>query len=143
MEYGIMFLSQKIFSDTITVTTSSIYTLLKKPTFYMYSLDKYLYQFDIIPKLKAIEAVLKIIENDKTLYNEALDLMIISVHDMIKNIQDDLHKIEDIVLQQNNKWFASWRSLPIDSVINDLKVHLSLLDNRYDLLIKTISITRK
>ena len=147
-------ISSKVITDTISSTTSNIYSLLNSSSFTKHSLDKLIYQLDIIKKIKLIESVLNIIDNlhgvishldDKSFKKKSQEyqtiiLIIDSIHEMIKNIQNDLSKINEKVIEHSNKWFSNYRSISIDDNINDLKIHLLLLDNRYDFLIKTITV---
>ncbi len=144
MEIGVvsLFIGQKLLTDTISSTTHNIYTILGRPSFNMYSFDKIINQLDLTYKLKTIEAVLKEICNIE-IDSDALKLTIESVHEMITYIHDDLHKIEKIILDHKNKWFSGYRSIDMESEVIDLRLHTQLLDSRYDLLLKTLSITRK
>ncbi len=144
MELGVVSLviGQRLLTETISTTTHGIYTILGRPAFNMYSLDKIINQLDLTYKLKSIEAVLEEICIDN-IDSNALKIIIESVHEMIKLIHDDLHKIEKIILEHGKKWFSGYRSIDMETQVIDLRLHTQLLDTRYDLLLKTLSIRRK
>ncbi len=139
MEIGLvsMFIGQKLLTDTITVTTTSIYSVLNRPAFNMYSLDKFVYELDISEKIRTIEAILKEICEKTYLKSDAIKICVDNIHNMIVLIKDDLHKIEEIVLKHKDKWLSGWRSVAIDNEMAELRLHMRLLSERYDLLVKT------
>ena len=60
---------------------------------------------------------------------------------MIIRIREDLRQISSIIKNHKEKYFTNWRSVDVKQQLYNLKLHSKLLDDRYDLFIKTLSVT--
>ena len=60
---------------------------------------------------------------------------------MILRIREDLKQIGQQIEKHKTKYFNKYRSVDVKPQIYHLKLHSSLLDRRYDLLVKTLDIT--
>ena len=64
-----------------------------------------------------------------------------NLHDMILRIREDLKQIGEKIKDHKNKWLNKFRSIDVKPQLYQLRLHATLLDKRYDLLVKTIEIT--
>ena len=98
---------------------------------------------DIKNKLKAIESILEEIGGlTFTTCPKTVHLCIDNIHDMILNIKADFTCIENKIKIHREKWLNSYRSLGIVRELKLLSLHSKLLDNRYDMLIKTLALAK-
>ena len=140
---GAYFISQQIVSYAITDATSSIYTSISNIFCYSTYVDKVIVELDIQTKLKSIETILEeICHLEFTVCPKSIQLCIDNIHDMILNIKADFVCIEEKIKSHRNKWLNNYRSLGVVKELNQLSMHSKLLDNRYDLLIKTMAIAK-
>ena len=146
MELGFisMIVGQKLVTDTISTTTSSIYSLLGAPALNNASLQQYFIELDIQSKCECIEAIYQ--EIDKNMPNntsDAIKCCLDSVHQMVLSIHEILHKIQTKVEEHPQKWFHKFRSYDITSELQRLTSYVKALDGRTDLLCKTIRLFQK
>lgn len=127
----------EMLSQTVHTSTSSIYhnisSLLVTPDFYFANV---LENLDIESKLKIIMNFINDIkESSLTSYNKlALD----SIYEIIKKIEIEIDIIHENLKQHNNKWFYYLRYCNNEKHINNLKNHVKILDNRFDMFMKLI-----
>ena len=140
---GAYFLSQQIVTYAITDATSSIYTSISNIFCYCSYVDSFLLELDIQTKLKAIESILEEIGGlTFTTCPKTVNLCIDNIHDMILNIKADFTCIENKIKIHREKWLNSYRSLGVVRELKLLALHSKLLDNRYDMLIKTLALAK-
>lgn len=72
--------------------------------------------------------------------DEALCTCLDNLHDMIIRIREDLNQIRSKIEFHKSKYFNYWRSVDVKPQLVNLRLHSKLLDDRYDLLLKTMSI---
>ena len=71
----------------------------------------------------------------------AINFCLENLHDMVIRIREDLKQIKAKINYHNSKWFVSWRSLDARQELANLKLHTKLLEERYDLFVKTQTIS--
>ena len=124
-------------SQTVHTSTSSIYnnisSLLVNPDFYFASV---LENLDIESKLKIIMNFINDIkESSLTSYNK---LSLDSIYEIIKKIELEIDIIHKNLKQHNEKWFYYLRYCNNEKHINNLKNHVKILDDRFDMFMKLI-----
>lgn len=139
---GAYFISQQIVTYAITDATSSIYTSISNIFCYSSYVDNVILELDVQTKLKATETILE--EIGSLTFNtcpKTIHLCIENIHDMILNIKADFYCIEQKIKLHREKWLSGYRSLGVVRELKLLTLHSKLLDNRYDMLIKTLALT--
>lgn len=146
---------------TISSVTMSTCSLAK--TLYTHqnpNVNKIIRSLDIERKLKIITAVIKKIDRDvkteisdlektqvsslvqttdflnSSIAIDPIELCLKYLHETIREIRKDLIAINKLTIEHNAKWFASWRTLDIDSYVKNLKINSKILDSRFDDLTK-------
>ena len=136
-------LGRQILSQAITDASASIYSSVGEVFHHTGSIDKVLCELDINNKVKTIELLCNqlpkgIKENsDECAINFCLE----NLHDMVIRIREDLKQIKSKIDYHNSKWFVSWRSLDARQELSNLRLHTKLLEERYDLFVKTQTIS--
>ena len=88
-----------------------------------------------------MELMCKDINKFDKLDSASVNYCLENLHDMIVRIREDLKQINSIIKSHKEKYFNNWRSVDVREQLNNLKIHTQLLDQRYDLLVKTLNIT--
>ena len=70
----------------------------------------------------------------------AINFCLDNLHDMIIRIREDLKQLKTLIDYHKSKWFHSMRSLDVRTQLTNLKLHTQLLDSRYELFVKTLTI---
>lgn len=136
-------LGRQIMSQAIADASGTIYTSIGDIFYYSNSVDKVLCELDIGNKIRTMELLTKEFSSIKDLDNEdAIHYCLENLHDMILRIREDLKQIGYKIKQHKTKYFNNWRTIDIKNQIYNLRIHSSLLDKRYDLLVKTLNISK-
>lgn len=95
-------------------------------------------QHQIEFKLNDLEKTLvfEMVGAEPDLKSDPIELCLMFLHEIIKDIHADLKQINDRIAYHKTKWFNSWRSLDLSNQIASLKLNSRLLDNRFDDLTK-------
>lgn len=138
-------LGRQILSQAITDASCSIYSSVGEVFHHTGSIDKVLCELDINNKVKTIELLCnqlpKTIKEDTGANETAINFCLENLHDMVIRIREDLKQIKSKIDYHNSKWFVSWRSLDARKELSNLKLHTKLLEERYDLFVKTQTIS--
>lgn len=134
-------LGRQILTQAISDASGSIYSSIGEVFYYTTYVDKSLSKLDIGNKIKIMELMCKDIANVDKHNSESVNYCLENLHDMIIRIREDLKQISYIIKSHKDKYFTAWRSVDVKEQLNNLKMHTSLLDSRYDLLVKTLTIT--
>ena len=119
---------------------------------------KVIRELDIERRLKLVESVINTINKQSTkkgkmndlektqifemvgsevnLFNDPIELCLKSLQEIIEQIHHDLTAIDKKIAYHQTKWFNSWRSLNIKSLIETLQFHSRILDCRFNDLTK-------
>ena len=89
-------------------------------------------EMDITIKLKLVEKLLQTLPKNET--NCILEDGLIDIMFKIKSL---LEWINYEIEKHNNKWFSSYRSVDLDSKLNDLEHLLKILDGRIKLMMSS------
>jgi hypothetical protein len=141
-------LGRQIMTQAISDASYSIYSSIGEVFYYTTSVDKVLSELDIGNKIKTMELLCKDLtavtksQGEKVHSREtAINFCLDNLHDMIIRIREDLRQISSIIKNHKDKYFTNWRSVDVKQQLYNLKLHSKLLDDRYDLFIKTLSVT--
>ena len=80
--------------------------------------------------------VFELVGAETDLSNDPIELCLIYLHETIQAIHDDLSAINNKVEYHTTKWFSSWRTLNITSLIDNLELNAGLLNARFEDLTK-------
>jgi|TARA_B100000963_G_scaffold361009_1_gene394344 hypothetical protein len=136
-------LGRQILTQAITDASASIYSTVGDVFHHTASIDKVLCQLDIENKVKTIELLCNSLPSDlkKEGDESAINFCLENLHDMVIRIREDLKQLKAKIDYHKSKWFTSWRSLDARIELANLKLHTSLLEQRYDLFVKTQTVT--
>tara|TARA_Y100001958_G_C20968310_1_gene364347 strand:+ start:16 stop:498 length:483 start_codon:yes stop_codon:yes gene_type:complete len=135
-------LGRQIVSQAITDASSSIYSSIGDVFHHTHSIDKVLYSLDINNKVKTLELLCNSLPSKEidSANENAIDFCLENLHDMILHIREDLAQIKKMIEYHKSKWFSSMRSLDVRVQLKNLDLHTKLLDSRYELFIKTLTV---
>ena len=154
-------IAQGLYSGVIgTISAVTVGTCRAIKSIYTHEnpdVNKILKKYDIHNKLQLIQSVLKITQPAKKnkyegmtiskleqtqifeIINEKendecdpIELCLNSLHRVITRIHQNLQDLNEKVKGHNKKYFNSWRTLNIKSIMDDLELNIALLDKRFD-----------
>ena len=136
------FITSDMFAKTISLTTSSIFTLgqnlLYSNTNYdISSLEKIEKQIDLLETVKIYDIwIQEIIEKkkDKIDSSNAFKVAIHSFTMVLNEIHDLLKTIESKIQLHHLKWFSNYRSLYVNQEVEQLQIKKNILERRFNLL---------
>lgn len=135
-------ISTELLIQTVKTTSNGIIETIKYISSYnnvdITLLKKDLENIDLESKIIIINQFIEEIENTKNI-KESIRSSIKSVHDILDKINIELESIKEDIEHHQTKYFNSWRTLCCDNKIENLKIHNSILNNRFDLLVKLLS----
>ena len=134
-------ITSDMFAKTISLTTSSIFTLgqhlIYSNNYDISSLEKIEKQLDLLETIKIYDIwIQEIIEKQKdkieksNAFKEAIQsftMMLNEIHDLLKSID---YKIQSHKL----KWFSNYRTLYVTEEVEQIQVKKNILDRRFNLL---------
>lgn len=143
-------ITSDMFAKTISLTTTSIFTLgqslLYSNTNYdISSLEKIEKQIDLLETVKIYDIwIQELIEKqkDKIESSNAFKEAIQSFTMMLNEIHDLLKSIEYKIQRHQLKWFSGYRSLYVNEEVEQIQVKKNILDHRFNLLQKIHSFTK-
>jgi len=134
-------LTSDMFAKTISLTTSSIFTLgqrlIYSNNYDIFSLEKIEKDIDLLETVKIYDIwIQEIIEKRKdkiensNAFKEAIQsftMMLNEIHDLLKNIEIKIqnHKL---------KWFSNYRSIYVNEEVEQIQIKKKILDHRFNLL---------
>ena len=127
---------KQIMNQAISDASGSIYTNITSIFNYNLHINDTLNLLDIKEKIRIIEALVNNIE----ISNIIIDGCITSIHDIIILIREDLKLLNILIQQHKEKYFYKWRRFEYRDNIKNLKIHNTMLNSRFDNLIKAIGI---
>lgn len=131
-------IGRQLFSQAIADASNSIYGSLSSIIYYDNNIDEVLNKLDIKNKIKNIELLLSGIKSNNPMINRCIE----GLYDIIIDIREDIKQIDIKVKNHKNLYFSSWRYLNCSKLLNNLKTHSCILDNRLDFLIKSLNIIK-
>jgi len=137
-------LGRQIMTQAISDASYSIYSSIGEVFYYTTSVDKVLSELDIGNKIKTMDLLCKDLSSNKLYSDEkdsTINFCLDNLHDMIIRIREDLRQISHKIKCHKTKYFNKIRSVDVKEQLNNLKLHSKLLDQRYDLFIKTLNVS--
>ena len=141
-------LGREVISQSVTevtkLTYSNLKTLLENDEFIFKNL---LEELDINVKIQIIESIIRDLDNNKlnklegTKLSKPIHICLINLHNIIEKINKEIIQIKDKSKEQTQLWFSRFRSNPVIYLIENLKKHTKIMDNRLELLIKLLTIS--
>lgn len=133
-------------NELLTDSTKSIYEKISNIMSYTTpEVDHIYYELDIKTTVEIIGQFIKDLDaNDnlkKTSIKNSIILSVKKIYETLSDIDSLMNKINNDVIEHNNKWFASWRTPIYISKLDDLKILKNHLDARFDALDKVIRIS--
>ena len=71
---------------------------------------------------------------------ESTKLSILSINEILQKIQDELNDVKNDIEYHMLKYFYSWRSINCDDKLNNISNHSIILEKRFEMLIKLLSV---
>jgi hypothetical protein len=127
-----------IITQTVNATISTTYGLLSYLTYgsttneVIKSIKRRIEILDIAVKLKLADKIINIDADKKTLVQTTLET---DINDIILNINELLQQINVKIEEHSQKWFSSYRSLPVNDDLDELETKCTLLDRRLNLML--------
>lgn len=114
---------------------------------YIYSSDRtgadhiklVLIKLDIMTKVAIINSFINELNEDSEQL-ESITTSLISVENVLQNIEKEIKSVNRIINEHNQKWFASWRTIDYNHHIEAIRLYNQILDTRVDLLLKLLQI---
>ncbi len=101
---------------------------------------------DINSKLLLIESVIRDIYEEikihKLLATKSLELAISQMNEIVHQLHDNLQELKDKIDYHKTIWFHSLRTPEYLTVLETIKTNKTILDNRFDTLMKIISLSK-
>ena len=96
---------------------------------------------DIEYKINVINSfIIELNTESVKLSKESVKLSILSINNILLDIKNELHNLKGEIDYHLSKYFNSWRYINCDDKINIIIQHNNILDKRFDLLIKLLSV---
>ena len=136
-------LSSELLIQTIKTTSTGIINTISYISTYnkvdLTYIKKDLDEFDLENKITIINKFIEEIENKKNI-KESIKYSIISLHDVLEKINNEINKIKEDIEYHQTKYFNSWRSLDCSDKLEIIQKNNKLLDNRFEMLVKLLSV---
>jgi len=101
---------------------------------------------DINSKLSLIESVIRDIYEDikirKLLATKSLELAVTQMNEIIHELHDNLQELKNKIDYHKTIWFHSLRTPEYLSTLETIKINKTILDTRFDTLMKIITLSR-
>ena len=78
--------------------------------------------------------------SNKTDIKESVKVSIISINEILQKIELELKDIKTEIEYHMSKYFSSWRSINCDNKLNNIAINTNILEKRFKLLIKLLSV---
>tara|TARA_B100000401_G_C52572718_1_gene608726 strand:+ start:30 stop:491 length:462 start_codon:yes stop_codon:yes gene_type:complete len=95
-------------------------------------------ELDLYNKLSIIDNFINIIPH-KYENNKSISPILQSLHDVIILIYNELSEINGIIVHHKTKFFYSYRTPNYKTNINQIILYKSILDTRFDMLLKILN----
>ena len=133
-------------NELLTDSTKSIYEKISSIISYTTPEVSYIYyELDIKTTVEIIGQFIKDLESHKIIskspIKNSIILSIKKIYETLSNIDSLMNKIDNDVINHNNKWFSTWRTPKYLSELDNLKILKNHLNNRFDALDKVIRIS--
>ena len=128
---------REVVSQTISSSTKNILTgvtsILDDEDFIF---NKILNECDLISKVEIINSYVQELHNDASDFNESTKIALKHIEDILKKIENEIEEIKKQIKEHQELWFHRFRTPCYKSLLDNLLVHIRVLDERFNLLIK-------
>lgn len=94
-------------------------------------------------RLSCIEKLLESIDKNKEFHDCPLvHVAVEGVHQTVQFMTAQFQLLDKIITEHSQKYFSSWRSLDISAPIDKLATLYPILDQRYEMLLKNVSMSK-
>ena len=134
------FVGKGVVTQAIAETSRGVFNgvsgLMNNEDFYI----KYVLEdLDINPKISTINSLMIQIEA-KDHISDTVHICLNNLHDIIDKIHKEIIEIEKEIEIDKTKWFRSFRTPNYIKMVDKLKIHKRIMDERLDLLIKMLTL---
>ena len=128
---------REVVSQTISSSTKNILTgvtsILDDEDFIF---NKILNECDLISKVEIINSYVQELHDDASDFNESTKIALKHIEDILKKIENEIEEIKKQIKEHQELWFHRFRTPCYKSLLDNLLVHIRVLDERFNLLIK-------
>ena len=128
---------REVVSQTISSSTKNILTgvtsILDDEDFIF---NKILNECDLISKVEIINSYVQELHNDASDFNDSTKIALKHIEDILKKIENEIEEIKKQIKEHQELWFHRFRTPCYKSLLDNLLVHIRVLDERFNLLIK-------
>lgn len=132
-------INSKMISTISNITTNSyqiITSLMQKSNI---QINTIIEKYDLERKLLLINSFIETLQSTTySTYQKTIDISLQYLKNSISTICDLLININMTIHNHQQKWFIGWRSINIDHLLQKLEHHTSLLDKRFNELLKIV-----
>ena len=128
---------REVVSQTISSSTKNILTgvtsILDDEDFVF---NRILNECDLISKVEIINSYVQELHNDASDFNESTKIALKHIEDILKKIENEIEEIKKQIKDHQELWFHKFRTPSYKSLLDNLLIHIKVLDERFNLLIK-------
>lgn len=136
-----LLIGKEMFTQTITTTTKNIYNGIDKVLLNdNIQFKELLDTLDINTKLDIINSFIIDIHKEQKIFNDTLNKTFKYLENSLTTIDKEIINIDEELVNHNKKWFSRIRSSKYPIMLNNLIKHMKILDERFNLLIKLITV---
>jgi hypothetical protein len=128
---------REVVSQTISSSTKNILTgvssILDDEDFIF---NKLINDCDLISKVEIINSYIQELHDNASDFNESTKIALKHIEDILKKIENEIEEIKKQIIEHQQLWFHRFRTPCYKSLLDNLLVHIKVLDERFNLLIK-------
>ena len=128
---------REVVSQTISSSTKNILTgvssILDDEDFIF---NRILNECDLISKVEIINSYVQELHDNASDFNESTKIALKHIEDILKKIENEIEEIKKQIKEHQELWFHRFRTPCYKSLLDNLLVHIRVLDERFNLLIK-------
>lgn len=128
---------KEVVSQTISSSTKNILcgvnTILEDEDF---AFKKMINEFDLTSRVEIINSYIQELHENETIFNESTKIALKYIEDVIKKIENEVTEIKLQIRVHKELWLHRFRSPSYKYLLENLIVHIRVLDERFNLLMK-------
>mgnify|MGYP005645602901 CR=1 FL=1 len=91
---------------------------------------------DLISKVEIINSYVQELHEDASDFNESTKIALKHIEDILKKIENEIDEIKKQIKTHQELWFHRFRTPSYKNLLDNLLIHIKVLDDRFNLLIK-------
>ena len=136
LESSVFLLGSKLFTTVINDTASKLINVTETAIIHDHKdLHEVLTELDLDMRLSVINSL---VNNIKHTGNDAVEICLKSILEVITNINNITDKIKIAQLEHREKYFNGWRAIDLDDYISEIIKQSELLEKRFGLFVNII-----